>query len=335
MEVKTDFSLKNYNTFGIDVPAAQFITTNTLDALRTACNTFDDFFVLGGGSNILLTKPIEKPVIHIALKGIDVIEEDENSVKVAVAAGENWHKFVLWAIENNFGGIENLSLIPGNVGTAPMQNIGAYGVEIKDTMHHLEALDVATGNLIIFSNKDCDFGYRNSVFKNVYKEKYIITKVIFKLSKNNHRINASYGAIKQQLEDKKVSKPTIRDISEAVIAIRQSKLPDPTELGNSGSFFKNPIVSDDFFKGLEKQFPNLPHYRLSEGAVKVPAGWLVEQCGFKGKRFGDAGVHKKQALVLVNYGNATGKEILQLAKKIQTTVLHKFGIPLEAEVNII
>lgn len=216
-----------------------------------------------------------------------------------------------------------------------MQNIGAYGVEIKDTMDYLVALEVATGDIKTFSNRDCRFGYRNSVFKNIHKGKFIITKVVFKLSKKNHRTNISYGAIKQQLESQGITEPTIKDISNAVIAIRQSKLPDPAELGNSGSFFKNPVVSDDFFNKMEKQFPDLPHYRLSETEVKIPAGWLVEQCGFKGKRFGDAGVHKKQALVLVNYGNASGKEILQLSQKIQATVLQKFGIPLEAEVNIV
>lgn len=335
MEIKTNFSLKNHNTFGIDVPAARFVTTETLEELRTACSTFGDFLVLGGGSNILLTRPVEIPVIHVALKGIEIIHENEDIVKVAVAAGENWHNFVLWAIENDYGGIENLSLIPGNVGTAPMQNIGAYGVEIKDTMDYLVALEVATGDIKTFSNRDCRFGYRNSVFKNIHKGKFIITKVVFKLSKKNHRTNISYGAIKQQLESQGITEPTIKDISNAVIAIRQSKLPDPAELGNSGSFFKNPVVSDDFFNKMEKQFPDLPHYRLSETEVKIPAGWLVEQCGFKGKRFGDAGVHKKQALVLVNYGNASGKEILQLSQKIQATVLQKFGIPLEAEVNIV
>ncbi len=335
MEVKEQFSLKNFNTFGIDVPAAKFATIYTTKELKAACRKFDNFFVLGGGSNILLTKPIEKPVIHIALKGVEIISEDENFVRVAIAAGENWHQFVLWAISHDFGGIENLSLIPGNVGTAPMQNIGAYGVEIKDTMEFLEAMDIATGEIRIFTNADCRFGYRESVFKNIYKGQYIITKVVFKLSKKNHRINASYGAIKQQLETKKISHPTIKDISDAVITIRQTKLPDPAKLGNSGSFFKNPMVTDDFFKNLEKQFPNLPHYRLSDTTVKIPAGWLVEQCGFKGKRFGDAGVHKKQALVLVNYGNATGIEILQLSKKIKDTVLEKFGISLETEVNIV
>jgi UDP-N-acetylmuramate dehydrogenase len=283
----------------------------------------------------LLTKNIEKLVVHLNLKGIEILSSDENDVFVKVQAGENWHEFVLWCIDHDFGGIENMSLIPGNVGTAPIQNIGAYGVELKDTMHELEALEIETGALKIFTNQSCEFGYRNSVFKNELKGKFIITSVIFKLTKHDHEFNSSYGAIQSELEKNNIENPTIEAISNAVIAIRQSKLPDPKELGNSGSFFKNPVILKHQFRQLQHTFPAVPHYIVSETEVKVPAGWLVEQCGFKGKRFGDAGVHKNQALVLVNYGNATGQEILELSKRIQKEVFETFNISLEAEVNIL
>jgi UDP-N-acetylmuramate dehydrogenase len=239
----------------------------------------------------------------------------------------------LWCISQNYGGLENLSLIPGNVGTSPIQNIGAYGVEIKDTFYQLEALEIASGKIKIFTKKECNFGYRNSVFKNELKGKYIIINVTFKLTKNNHNTNISYGAIKSFLEN--IPNPTIKNISNAVIAIRKSKLPDTKEIGNSGSFFKNPVINTTLFHKLKANYPTIPHYIISKDEIKIPAGWLVEQCGFKGKRFGDAGVHKKQALVLVNYGNATGQEIYSLAKTIQQSVKDKFDIDLEIEVNVI
>lgn len=335
MEIHQNISLKPYNTFGIDVKARQFVDIKSLNELKKVINAEKYFFILSGGSNLLLTKDIDKLVIHLNTKGIEVVQETNNEVFVKVQAGENWHEFVLWCIDHNYGGIENLSLIPGNVGTAPIQNIGAYGIELKDVMHDLEALEIDTVKTKIFTNKDCEFGYRNSIFKNELKGRYIITSVTFKLSKNAHRLNSSYGAIQSELDSNNIINPTIKDISNAVINIRQSKLPDPKEIGNSGSFFKNPIISTDDFKNLQKTYPDAPHYVVSQKEVKVPAGWLVEQCGFKGKRFGDAGVHKKQALVLVNYDNATGEDILNLAKKIQKTVLEKFKINLEAEVNII
>jgi len=294
-----------------------------------------NFFILSGGSNLLLTKDVDKLVIHLNTKGIEVVQENSNDILIKVQAGENWHEFVLWCIDHNYGGVENLSLIPGNIGTAPIQNIGAYGVELKDSMHNLEALEIDTLTTKTFTNKNCEFGYRNSVFKNELKGKYIITSVTFKLTKNTHKLNSSYGAIRSELDKGNIINPTIKDISKAIIAIRQSKLPDPKEIGNSGSFFKNPIISTTDFKNLQKTYPDAPHYVVSKNEIKVPAGWLVEQCGFKGKRFGDAGVHKKQALVLVNYNNATGKEIFELSKKIQKTVLEKFEIQLDAEVNII
>lgn len=284
---------------------------------------------------MLLINDIEKLVVHIDIKGISIDREDNNNVYLTVNAGENWHEFVLWCVSQNYGGIENLSLIPGNVGTCPIQNIGAYGVEVKDTITKVEGLEIETGKKMTFSNNDCQFGYRNSIFKNEEKGKYIITSVSFHLTKNNHNLNTSYGAIETELASKEIKKPTLKDISDAVIAIRKSKLPDPKKIGNSGSFFKNPVISKEKFLELIKENPNVPSYKVSETEIKVPAGWLVEQSGFKGKRFGDAGVHDKQALVLVNHRNASGKEIYQLAKKIQETVLQKFSISLEIEVNII
>jgi len=282
---------------------------------------------------MLLTSTINKLVIHLELKGIIVNDTEEDYVFVTAEAGENWHEFVLWCISQNYGGLENLSLIPGNVGTSPIQNIGAYGVEIKDTFQQLEAIEIETGKTKIFSKDECNFGYRNSVFKNELKGKYIISNVTFKLTKNKHNYNISYGAIKEHL--KNIEHPSLKDISNAVISIRESKLPDPKVIGNSGSFFKNPVINLNSFQLLKKQHPTIPHYVVSDSEIKIPAGWLIEQCGFKGKRFGDAGVHKNQALVLVNYNNATGQEILDLAKRIQQKVLNVFNISLEIEVNII
>jgi len=335
LNIQRNISLKTYNTFGISVNAQRYIEITSLNDLKELLITEKDFFILSGGSNLLLTKDIEKLVVHLNIKGIEVLHSDENDIFVKVQAGENWHDFVLWCIDHNYGGIENLSLIPGNVGTTPIQNIGAYGVEVKDTIYEVEGLEIKSNTSKVFTNKDCGFGYRNSIFKNELKGKYIITSVTFKLTKSQHKLNSSYGAIQSELENNNVKNPSIEDISNAVIAIRQSKLPDPKEIGNSGSFFKNPIISTTDFKKLQKKHLDVPHYIVSKNEVKVPAGWLVEQCGFKGKRFGDAGVHKNQALVLVNYGNATGKEVWELAQKIQKTVLERFGIALETEVNII
>ena len=335
MQIQKNISLKPYNTFGINVMATEFIKINSLENLKELIQKRSDFFILSGGSNLLLTKNIDKLVVHLNLKGIEILQSNENEVFVKVQAGENWHEFVLWCIAHDFGGIENMSLIPGNVGTTPIQNIGAYGIELKDSMHELESLEIESGRLKKFSNQSCQFGYRNSVFKNKQKGKYIITSVTFKLTKKEHKLNSSYGAIQLELEKNNIKNPTIADISNAVITIRQSKLPDPKELGNSGSFFKNPVILKHQFRQLQHKFPEAPHYIISETEVKVPAGWLVEQCGFKGKRFGDAGVHKNQALVLVNYGNATGQEIFDLSKRIQREVLKKFDVSLEAEVNIL
>lgn len=337
MEIQHDFSLKKYNTFGIEAKAKQFVAVHSTDELREVLqqNPGQKKFILGGGSNMLLTQDVDALVIHVALKGKKVLREDDDHVWVEAKAGENWHEFVLWTIGQDFGGLENMSLIPGNVGTTPIQNIGAYGTEIKDTFVSCEAMEMATQNIRTFENPECNFGYRESVFKQTLKDQYIITSVVFKLSKRNHKINTSYGDIMAELAKNNITTPRLKDVSNAVIAIRQSKLPDPKELGNSGSFFKNPIISKADFDKAHAKFPDMKFYPVSENQVKVPAGWLIEQAGFKGKRFGDAGVHKNQALVLVNYGNATGAEILAVSKEIQRTILEKFGIAIEAEVNVI
>ena len=335
MNIEENISLKNYNTFGIDVTAKRFISIDSVYQLQELLKVEKDIFLISGGSNMLLTKDIEKLVVHIDIKGVSIDHENENEVFLTVNAGENWHEFVLWCVDNNYGGLENLSLIPGNVGTCPIQNIGAYGVEVKDTITKVETLHIETSKLVQFSNEECKFGYRNSIFKNEVKGKYIITSVSFKLTKQNHNFNTSYGAIEAELASKNITKPNLKNISDAVIAIRKSKLPDPKEIGNSGSFFKNPVITKAHFLTLQKTYPEIPSYIISENQVKVPAGWLIEKAGFKGKRFGDFGVHKKQALVLVNYNNATGKDIYNLAETILKEIKSKFDIKLEIEVNVI
>lgn len=335
MTILDNISLKEYNTFGVECYAKRFVSIHSFYDLQQLLKVEKELFLISGGSNMLLTKDIEKLTVLIDIKGISIDREDKNSVHVTVNSGENWHEFVLWCISQDYGGIENLSLIPGNAGTCPIQNIGAYGVEVKDTITKVNALEIETGKLVTFSNSDCEFGYRNSIFKNDAKGKYILTSVSFQLTKKKHKLNTSYGAIETALKENNISNPTIKNVSDAVTAIRKSKLPDPKEIGNSGSFFKNPVISTKQFLELQKKHATIPSYKISETKTKVPAGWLVEQCGFKGKRFGDAGVHEKQALVLVNYGNASGLEIYQLAQKIQQTVFKTFNITLEIEVNII
>jgi UDP-N-acetylmuramate dehydrogenase len=269
------------------------------------------------------------------LKGISVISSFKNSVHVEVAAGENWHELVCWCLNKDFGGLENLSLIPGNVGTAPIQNIGAYGVELKDSFISCKAIHIHTKELRTFTKEECNFGYRNSVFKQELKGQYIITSVVFELSRYDHSLKTNYGAIEAELQNSAIETPTIQDVSKAVISIRNSKLPDPKIIGNSGSFFKNPVISYSKFEVLQNQFPQIQHYKISENAVKIPAGWLIDTAGFKGKTFGDFGVHTKQALVLVNYGGASGKDILNLSQQIQKAVKYIFDIDLETEVNIL
>lgn len=297
--------------------------------------SFPKKFILSGGSNILLARDLDELVLHIAISGISVEEETDDHVVVRAMAGENWHEFVMWSLERDFGGLENLSLIPGCVGTSPIQNIGAYGVELSDVFVSCEAMNIETQELVEFSKEECRFGYRDSIFKNEVKGQYIITSVALKLTKKNHRLFTQYGAIENELQEFGVVQPTIQDVSNAVIKIRQSKLPNPKEIGNSGSFFKNPVLTKKRFESFQKEFPQTPFYELEDGRFKIPAAWLVEQIGFKGERYGDAGVHERQALVLVNYGSATGIEIIELSEKIKSKVKEIFSVALETEVNII
>jgi len=349
MQIQSNISLKKYNTFGIDVMAKYFAPFTSIDELDEllqfnkqqptnnqpqTINNKQQTLILGGGSNILFTKDFDGIVLKSELKGIEMIKEDNDYVYVKVAAGENWHQFVLHCISNNWAGVENLSLIPGNVGASPMQNIGAYGVEIKDVFHSLEAFHLIEKKRISFSLDDCAFGYRESVFKKRYKNEFVITSVVFRLYKQP-KYNTSYGAIDQELQKMGVSELSIKAISDAVINIRSSKLPDPAVTGNAGSFFKNPEIDAEQYQNLIKAYPSLVGYTLPNNKVKLAAGWLIEQCGWKGHREGDAGCHAKQALVLVNYGTAKGSEIFDLSERIIHSVKDKFGITLEREVNII
>ncbi|MFT5666741.1 MAG: UDP-N-acetylmuramate dehydrogenase [Vicingaceae bacterium] len=338
--MKNNINLKEYNTFGIEVFAKEFYSINsTLDAKTFFLEeNFNDreLLIIGGGSNLLFTEDFNGAVVHNEIKGTSVESEDENEVLLKVGAGENWHEFVLHCINKGYAGLENLSLIPGNVGASPMQNIGAYGVEVKDLITEVEAIRIKDAEIVTFSNPECEFDYRSSIFKTTCKNEYFITSVTFKLTKNP-AFNISYGAIKSQLEHNNIDikSVSIKDISDAVIAIRQSKLPDPKEIGNSGSFFKNPIINDNTFEKLKKIHKDMPAYKLPKGGYKLAAGWLIEKTGWKGYTEGNYGVHKKQALVLVNYGGATGLEIYDLSERVLLSVENKFGITLEREVNII
>ena len=340
MQIHQNISLKPYNTFGIDAIAKHLITIESikdLDELAELPNLFNKSkptLVLGGGSNILFTADYDGLIIKNELKGIELVSEDDDHYYVRCAAGENWHQFVLHCIKNNYAGVENLSLIPGNTGASPMQNIGAYGVETKDVFHQLEAFHLQDEELVVFNNQACEFGYRESIFKKKYKGKFIITSVTFKLNKKPV-YNTSYGALQQELEAMGNTGLNIGAISQAVINIRKSKLPDPAIVGNAGSFFKNPSIPNQQFSDLKNQFPNIVGFPANNELTKVAAGWLIEQCGWKGYRKGDAGCHEKQALVLINYGNADGVEIMQLSTEIMQSVEEKFGIILEREVNII
>ncbi len=342
MEIQQNISLKKYNTFGIEVQAAQFAAFKTATEAaeivefnkHQTSNIKHQTLILGGGSNILFTQNFNGLVLKNEIGGVGKIKEDDQHIYVKVGAGVNWHQLVMHTIENNWAGVENLSLIPGNAGASPMQNIGAYGVEIKDVFYELEALHIGENKLVTFNAADCEFGYRESVFKRKYKNEFIITSVTYRLNKQPV-FNTSYGAIEQELEKMEIKELSIKAISQAVINIRSSKLPNPAEIGNAGSFFKNPEVSKSHYQQLQKQYPAIVGYDLPNGNVKLAAGWLIEQCGWKGYRNGDAGCHSKQALVLVNYGNATGKEIYDLSDKIINSVKEKFDVVLEREVNIV
>lgn len=338
MTIQENISLKPYNTFGIDAKAKYFSSFDTLAWLEEILNSkfqaSNSKLILGGGSNILLTKDFDGIVLKNEIKGIEVVSEDDEHVYIKAGAGENWHRFVLYCVNNNYAGVENLSLIPGNVGASPMQNIGAYGVEIKDVFYELEAFHKFDKTTQKFSLKDCGFGYRESVFKNKYKDQFVITGVTYRLSKKPF-FNTSYGAINQELERMGIKELSIQLISQAVINIRTSKLPNPKEVGNAGSFFKNPVIPNKQFNEIKKAFPNIVAFPSGTDHTKLAAGWLIEQCGWKGYRKDDAGCYPKQALVLVNYGNATGEEIFNLSEQIIRSVKEKFGVALETEVNIL
>jgi UDP-N-acetylmuramate dehydrogenase len=338
MEIKENYPLKSFNTFGINVSCRYFTEFDNIENLKNTLEhplaKSNQILVLGGGSNILFTKDFNGLVIKNNISGIEKIKEDEYNVYIKAGAGVNWHSFVMYCIENNLAGVENLSLIPGNVGASPMQNIGAYGVEVKDVIESVHGVFIKDLHEFSLSNIECKFSYRESIFKHELKNKAVITHVIYRLNKTP-KFNTSYGAIEQELEKMGVKTLSIKAISDAVCNIRRSKLPNPSEIGNAGSFFKNPTVDKVIFERLKNQFSDIPNYPQADGSVKLAAGWLIEQCGWKGFRKDDYGVHKLQALVLVNYGNAKGGDIYRLSEDILLSVNEKFGIRLEREVNII
>ena len=337
MNFRENISLKDFNTFGIDVSARYFTSFSMVDELIESLEISNarhlNFLVIGGGSNILFTKSFDGLIIKNELSGIELIKEDEEHYFVKAAAGVVWHQFVLHCIQKNYAGIENLSLIPGCVGAAPLQNIGAYGIELKDVFYELQALNIASKKIETFTLNDCAFGYRESVFKNELKGNYIILNVTFKLNKKPV-YNIQYGAIETELAKMNCTSLSIKNISDAIINIRSLKLPNPKEIGNAGSFFKNPVINEDVYTKLIEANPQMPVYLNDNKQYKLAAGWLIEQCGLKGYRKNDAGCHIKQALVLVNYGSATGKEIFDLSSEVIQRVFEKFGIQLEREVNI-
>jgi len=337
LKIIENISLRNYNTFNVEASAAYFASLSSKDDFAELFEhkiyQQNHHFILGGGSNVLFTKNFDGLVIHNNIKGIEILKENENEVYIKFGAGEVWHECVLFCIEKGFGGIENLSLIPGYIGAAPMQNIGAYGVELKDVFESLEAINLESGAVETFKNTQCNFGYRESIFKNKVKDQYLITNVILKLQKQP-KFNISYGAIEKTLAENGIEELSIKAICDTVIQIRQSKLPDPKVIGNAGSFFKNPVVKNEVVSNIKKEFPEMPSYPANK-KTKIPAGWLIDQCGFKGKVVGETGTFKNQALVLVNHGNAKGEEILSFSKEIRATVLDRFGIELEREVNVV
>jgi UDP-N-acetylmuramate dehydrogenase len=335
VEIKHNVSLKSYNTFGIEVQTSSFVEVGSIDELKEVLkNNSKELLILGGGSNMLFTKDFDGLLIKNNIKGIEVVEENEDEIILKVGSGEVWRDFVMYCVSSNYAGLENLSLIPGTVGAGPMQNIGAYGVEVKDVIVSVEAFNLQDYSIRSFSTIECEFDYRSSIFKTSQKGKYFITAVVFQLSKKP-RINSSYGAIEDELKKMGVVHPSIQDVSRAVINIRQSKLPDPKEIGNSGSFFKNPVVDINKKNELLLKYPSMPYYLQKDGTFKIAAGWLIETAGWKGKRIDNYGVHEKQALVLVNYGGASGNEIYNLSEQIIDSIKTRFGIELEREVNII
>lgn len=336
LKVYRDFSLEDYHTFGAKVRARAFVRVREFEEVLEAIHLeVQPKMVLGGGSNLLFTQDFQGLIIHNQFDGMEVLHTEANSALVEIGGGANWHQLVLWCLDRDLGGLENLSLIPGTVGAAPIQNIGAYGVELADVFDSLDAVDLSTGERRTFHRDECKFGYRQSIFKSERKGLDLVTKVRLRLTRDEHELNISYGGVKNALEAKGISQPGIKDISNTIIEIRQSKLPDPSKIGNAGSFFKNPVVSAAFFDRISKGQQEIPHYKVADSMIKIPAAWLIENCGWKGKRVGDAGTYERHALVLVNHGSATGSELWSFAKQIMNDVHNSFGIQLEPEVNII
>ena len=331
------FSLKKFNSFGVECRTPYIKEVFSFFELKNLIlkKNFREFFVLGGGTNILFLNKITGPVIKNSIGGIKIVNENDNAIYVSVGAGVNWHHLVLWCISKNYGGIENLSLIPGLVGASPIQNIGAYGTEICDVFHELECIEIKNGSKVNFNASDCKFSYRDSIFKNEYKGEFIITNVTLRLTKKNHKINTNYGEINETLQQMKILSPSIKDVSDAIVKIRSKKLPNHKEIGNAGSFFKNPIINLKVIEKLIKNYPDIPVFPLNGEKVKISAAWLIEKCGFKGKRIKNVGMHRNQSLVLVNYGDATGTELWNYAKEVKKKVFNKFKIKLEEEVNLI
>lgn len=335
MQIIQTENLKPYNTFGLEATSKGLIhILRENDLFEVLLQGLSPIKILGGGSNILITKNIDAYILRNEIKGIEVIEEDENELLVQCGAGEQWHQFVMWSLSNGLAGLENLSLIPGSVGAAPMQNIGAYGVEQKSAFHSLKAIHLETGVRRIFYNEECRFGYRESIFKNEVKDQYFITHVNYILKKKNFTLQLSYGAITDILSQKGILHPTVNDVSEAVMDIRRSKLPDPKLIGNAGSFFKNPVITMSLYNVLIAKYPDMPSYPIDAESIKIPAGWLIEKSGMKGYTNGQIGVHKLQALVLVNYGGGNGSDIYQLALDLQQKVKEMFDISITPEVNL-
>jgi UDP-N-acetylmuramate dehydrogenase len=334
-DIKENFPLRQYNTMGINVNARFFAKARTIEELKWVLDNHRDYFpfyIIGGGSNILFTKDFNGLILQPAIKGITILEENRENLVIEAGAGEDWDAFVQWTVDRGLGGIENLSYIPGSVGSSPIQNIGAYGAEVREVIDRVNYLDLKTSEIVSLPNRDCNFGYRDSIFKNLLKNRVIITSVVFRLNRFPV-FNTSYDNLMAECE--KHGSISLEKVRNAVIEIRKSKLPDPAELGNAGSFFKNPVVESILAEDIRKEFREMPSFPVNEDLTKIPAGWLIEQCGWKGKRKGNAGVHEKQALVIVNYGNATGTEVLELAENIRQSVFSKFSIQLETEVNII
>ncbi len=338
MQFLENVSLKKYNTFGVEAGARYFVTVSDKEELKSVVTGFDPgdtrHLVVGSGSNLLFTGDFDGWVLHNEIKGIEIVDETEEEVLIKAGGGESWSEFVDFTVEQGWWGLENLSLIPGTTGAAPVQNIGAYGTEQQEAFVSLEAMNLATGRLCTFNKLECDFGYRQSIFKEGEKGKWMVLNVTYRLKKKALP-NLNYAPLQKFFEERKQHSVTVKEVSLAVKSIRRSKLPDPETVGNAGSFFKNPVVMQETLKRLQQRFPGIPFYPVENGTVKIPAGWLIEQAGWKGKRLGRAGVHKQQALVIVNYGGATGKEILALAEKVQNDVQHKFRITLEPEVQIL